>query len=108
MPLKLLNTQTDRLYLATDSGMVQCLHEIEQTKPLLHDEDRKLKKEVVVEKKPPPVPKKVAKPAGDETPKPRPATPKKPPKEKPAKPDKPLKKAVKAAKKAAANQDTGN
>ena len=93
LPLKLFNTRTDRLYLATESGMVQCLHEIEQTTPLLHDEDRKLKKEVVVEKKPP-APKKVAKPAGDEAPKPKPA-PKKPPKEKPAKP---AKKAAKAAK----------
>ena len=50
LPLKLFNTQTDRLYLATDTGMVQCLHETEQAALLVHDEDRKLKKEEVVEK----------------------------------------------------------
>ncbi len=104
LPLKLFNTRTDRLYLATDSGMVQCLHEIEQTTPLLHDEDRKVKKEEVVEKKPPPLPKKVAKPAGDETPKPKP-TPKKPAEKKPPK-EKPVKKALKA--KQADDQAAGN
>ena len=106
LPLKLLNVQTDRLYLATESGMVQCLHEIEQTKPLLHDEDRKVKEEVV-EKKPPPPPKKVAKPSGEEEPKPRPKpAPKKPPKEKPAKGDKATKADKAAAKKAAKAKKT--
>ena len=27
LPIRLLNTETDRLYLATDTGLVQCLHE---------------------------------------------------------------------------------
>jgi outer membrane protein assembly factor BamB len=36
LPLKLMNLQTDRLYLAAESGLVQCLHEIEQKTPILH------------------------------------------------------------------------
>ena len=38
-PIKLMNTQTDRLYLATDTGLVQCLHEIDLGKPILYGED---------------------------------------------------------------------
>ncbi len=36
--LKLVNTQNDRLYLATEAGLVQCLHESAQVEPLRHGE----------------------------------------------------------------------
>lgn len=45
-PLKLLNLDTDRIYLADEGGLVQCLHEIEQTEPLVHNKDRKQVEEV--------------------------------------------------------------
>lgn len=41
IPIKLLNTDTDRIYLADSSGLIQCLHEIEQTQPLEHGKQRK-------------------------------------------------------------------
>jgi outer membrane protein assembly factor BamB len=41
LPIKLTNTETDRLYLATDTGLIQCLHEIELVKPIHHGESRK-------------------------------------------------------------------
>ncbi|MFH1267983.1 MAG: PQQ-binding-like beta-propeller repeat protein, partial [Planctomycetota bacterium] len=40
-PVKLLNTETDRFYLVADTGLVQCLHEIEQTAPVQHGAERK-------------------------------------------------------------------
>lgn len=36
LPIRLINTQTDRLYLATRSGLLQCLHEINHKEPLRH------------------------------------------------------------------------
>ncbi|MFH1919001.1 MAG: PQQ-binding-like beta-propeller repeat protein [Planctomycetota bacterium] len=33
---KLLNTQTDRIYLATETGLIQCLHEVELSEPIRH------------------------------------------------------------------------
>ena len=41
IPIKLLNTQTDRVYLADDRGLIQCLREIEQSEPIVHGADRK-------------------------------------------------------------------
>ena len=38
--IKLLNQQTDRLYLASDDGVVQCLHELDQPKPLVYTQPR--------------------------------------------------------------------
>ena len=38
--IKLLNQQTDRIYLASDAGVVQCLHEISQPKPLVYTPPR--------------------------------------------------------------------
>jgi hypothetical protein len=38
LPIKLANADTDRLYLATETGLIQCLHEVEQAKPLLHNQ----------------------------------------------------------------------
>jgi PQQ-like domain len=39
---KLLNDDTDRIYLYDSKGLVQCLHEIGLTKPISHGEARKL------------------------------------------------------------------
>ena len=36
LDIKLINTQTDRIYLATDTGLIQCLHEVELSEPLRH------------------------------------------------------------------------
>lgn len=36
LPIRLVNDQTDRLYLATADGLIQCLHEIELAEPLGH------------------------------------------------------------------------
>jgi outer membrane protein assembly factor BamB len=36
LPLKLTNTQNDRLYMASPTGMVLCLREVEQLEPLMH------------------------------------------------------------------------
>ncbi len=36
LPIKLINADSDRLYLASDTGRLQCLHEIELTEPLNH------------------------------------------------------------------------
>ena len=35
-PIRLMNLQTDRIYLASETGLIHCLHEIEQTEPLDH------------------------------------------------------------------------
>src|SRR5262249_18951677 len=34
---KLINYQTDRIYLTTDTGTIQCLHEVDRAKPLLYE-----------------------------------------------------------------------
>ena len=36
LPIRLLNMQTDRIYLASETGLIQCLHEIEATEPIRH------------------------------------------------------------------------
>jgi outer membrane protein assembly factor BamB len=36
VPIKPINSKTDRIYLADRTGLVQCLHEIELTKPVMH------------------------------------------------------------------------
>ncbi|HXT58388.1 MAG TPA: PQQ-binding-like beta-propeller repeat protein [Pirellulales bacterium] len=36
LPLKVLNIETDRIYLATTSGMIQCLHELALNEPFVH------------------------------------------------------------------------
>jgi outer membrane protein assembly factor BamB len=40
--IKLFNTDTDRIFLADSAGLIQCLHEVEQSQPLMHGNDRKL------------------------------------------------------------------
>jgi hypothetical protein len=37
----LVNQQTDRIYLASESGLIQCLHEIALTEPLRYVEPEK-------------------------------------------------------------------
>jgi outer membrane protein assembly factor BamB len=39
--LKLLNTETDRIYLADKGGLIQCLHEVELAEPIRHNKERK-------------------------------------------------------------------
>jgi len=39
-PIKLINSQTDRIYLASETGLVQCLHELELSEPIRHALDR--------------------------------------------------------------------
>ena len=85
--IKLVNADTDRIYLADDGGLIQCLHEIEQTEPLEHG---KLRKEAAraeskrqIEAKPveqkPAAEEKPEKPAKKEYVPPKPSTtPKKP------------------------------
>lgn len=37
----LSNSDTDRIYLVSEGGLIQCLREIEQTKPIQHNKERK-------------------------------------------------------------------
>jgi hypothetical protein len=36
VPIKLVNEDTDRIYLADGHGLIQCLHEVDQAAPLVH------------------------------------------------------------------------
>ncbi len=103
----LANPDTDRLYLVSNSGLIQCLREAEQTEPLVHNAERKAaakagllpppKKEVKEEK-----PKKeYAPPKAPTVPKERKERPKKEPKAPKVKPPR------RGGKKAGGN-DVGN
>jgi outer membrane protein assembly factor BamB len=39
--IRLFNLDTDRIYLADEGGLIQCLHEVELGEPLVHAKDRK-------------------------------------------------------------------
>ncbi|MEI8374573.1 MAG: PQQ-binding-like beta-propeller repeat protein [Planctomycetota bacterium] len=41
LPIMISNGKTDRIYLATEGGTIQCLREVEQTNPVVHNESRK-------------------------------------------------------------------
>lgn len=41
LPIRLINSETDRLYLATETGLIQCLHELELAQPIPHGEARR-------------------------------------------------------------------
>jgi hypothetical protein len=41
MPMKVSNGVNDRIYLATEGGIVQCLREIDQVNPIVYNESRK-------------------------------------------------------------------
>jgi len=75
----LANSDTDRIYLVSNSGLVQCFREVEQTEPLVHNAERKAAAKAGLI--PPPEPKKEAaedKPAKKEHAAPRaPTVPKK-------------------------------
>ena len=40
LPIKMLNTVTDRIYLGDDGGLIQCLREVERQQPLIYAKDR--------------------------------------------------------------------
>ena len=41
LPIKLSNGQTDRIYLASEGGVIQCLREVEQVTPVAYNESRR-------------------------------------------------------------------
>jgi len=63
LKLKLMNLQTDRLFLASETGLVQCLHEIGLQQPILHRP-----KPIPRQEKPRPEKKEPATPASKTTP----------------------------------------
>jgi outer membrane protein assembly factor BamB len=85
LDLHVLNLRTDRVFVGTSSGVLQCLHEINQTEPLIHV----LPPDVYESVKPKPEPKAEA--PAKEAEKPPPAVKKEPPmkKEPPIKKEKP-------------------
>lgn len=38
LPVRLNNDQTDRIYLASETGLIQCLHEMENAAPMRHNQ----------------------------------------------------------------------
>ena len=76
LPIKLSNWRTDRLYLATKTGLIQCLHEVELSEPIRHDAihrqaaagQRPIIEQGPVDVVPPPMPDQPAPPAGDQAP----------------------------------------
>ena len=54
MPIKVSNGQTDRIYLATEGGTIQCLRELEQVAPLAYNESRKPLPEEEIKSQPKP------------------------------------------------------
>jgi outer membrane protein assembly factor BamB len=96
---KMANTDTDRIYLVSDGGLVQCLREVEQIEPIMHGKERK---EAAKTETQPPVEKKEKSPKKEHAaPKP-PTTPKAP-----AAPKKKEPAPAKSGKKAAGNGPLG-
>ena len=60
---KLANSDTDRIYLVSDGGLIQCLREVEQTEPIVHGRERK---EAAKAEGQSPAPKEQEKPAKKE------------------------------------------
>jgi len=58
--IKLVNQETDRIYLISDSGLVQALREIERTEPLLHNQAHKVGEDDRPAESKEPVPEKPA------------------------------------------------
>lgn len=56
LPLKYLNMQTDRIYLASKTGLIQCLHEVQNVEPIQHHPTRPAVAAEPAEAEPPPVP----------------------------------------------------
>jgi hypothetical protein len=66
MPIKISNGLTDRIYLATEGGVIQCLREVEQPIPVVMNEARK---PFVEEEQPKAAPKTKPKSADGDAPK---------------------------------------
>ena len=49
LPVRLSNDQTDRIYLASETGFIQCLHELELSEPLRHNQIVPERREIVQE-----------------------------------------------------------
>ncbi len=85
------NVQSDRIYLSSDAGLIQCLHEMALAEPQRYALPKPVEKKPAEEAAPKPKP--TPKPADDaDKPKPEPKepmTPKTPPKDKPSTTDKP-------------------
>jgi len=81
IPIKISNDQTDRIYLATEGGTIQCLREVEQVNPLVYNANRK----PPPDDEPPPPPRKIRSKSGDSGAKPAQDRP--PPKKPTAKKD---------------------
>ena len=79
LPIRVSNSQTDRIYLATESGLVQCLHEVEETKPIMYGQS----KVATDEEEPVKLPPLKAKTGDGAAPKPAPKPPAKKPAPKP-------------------------
>jgi len=76
---KLINYQNDRIYLTTDTGMIQCLHEVQLKKPLLYEppeEAAKVDRKVEIERKRSEKEKPEATADGEQPDKPEPEKPK--------------------------------
>ena len=104
----LANPDTDRLYLISNSGLIQCFREVEQTEPLLHNAERKAAAKAGLI---PPEPKKEAteeKPKREHPPATHAPTVPKERKERPKKDKTPRVKPVRKSGKKAGPQDDGN
>jgi hypothetical protein len=71
LPLKVSNTLTDRLYVGTDTGLLECLREIDLSKPMHYGESRKQPPDDAAPKLPPPKPKAAATDSGEKPPRPK-------------------------------------
>ncbi len=71
LPVRLSNDQTDRIYLASETGLIQCLHELDRTEPLRHNqvvpEERPVEQEALQEGLPEPEPEQ-ERPAAQDAP----------------------------------------
>ncbi len=60
LPVRLSNDRTDRIYLASETGLIQCLHELERPEPMRHNvlvpERRPVQQEALQEGLPEPPP----------------------------------------------------
>ena len=79
LPIKISNDQTDRIYLGTEDGLLQCLREVEESKPIVYNQSRIPPPEEIKPEKTPTVPKPKGGDAG------APKTPHPPAKKPPAK-----------------------
>jgi hypothetical protein len=67
--IKLLNTDTDRIFIADKGGLIQCLHEVELSRPIEHGKDRKKAVEAPAQEEKPAKKEAAPKPAAPKPPK---------------------------------------